>query len=157
MFPSRPAASAAFPATPEGARSARRYAVGHLAAEGFPPSSEVSGTVALLVGELAANAARHARVPGRAPGHGFRLRLVLVQDRGGVRIEVTDASPVLPPPVPGLPSPTAESGRGLPLVALFADRWGADPHPPTGKTVWAEVATAPSPPPVSPIFDIIDV
>ncbi|MQS09011.1 hypothetical protein FNX48_018025, partial [Streptomyces sp. IF17] len=106
VFPSGPAASAAFPATPEGARSARRYAVAHLAAEGFPSSSEISGTVALLVGELAANAARHGRVPGhvpdRAPSRGFRLRLAVAPDRGGVRIEVTDASPALPPPVPRL-------------------------------------------------------
>ncbi|WP_323380082.1 ATP-binding protein, partial [Streptomyces alkaliphilus] len=85
-----------FPATPEGARSARRYAVAHLAAEGFPSSSEISGTVALLVGELAANAARHGRVPGHAPSRGFRLRLAVAPDRGGVRIEVTDASPALP-------------------------------------------------------------
>ncbi|MCE7080055.1 ATP-binding protein [Streptomyces sp. ST2-7A] len=133
--------------------------MGHLAAEGFPASSEVSGTVALLVGELAANAARHGRVsghvPDRVPSHEFRLRLAVAPDRGGVRIEVIDASPALPPTVPRLPSPTAESGRGLPLVTLFAARWGTDPHPPTGKTVWAEVSTAPSPSPASPMADNI--
>jgi hypothetical protein len=26
----------------------------------------------------------------------------------------------------------------------LADRWGTEPHPPGGKTVWAEVAIRPS-------------
>ncbi|MQS06981.1 hypothetical protein FNX48_007285, partial [Streptomyces sp. IF17] len=50
-------------------------------------------------------------------------------------------------------TPTAESGRGLPLVSLFADRWGTNSHPPTGKTVWAEVSmrtVGEEPAPVSP-------
>jgi hypothetical protein len=35
---------------------------------------------------------------------------------------------------------TQKPAGGLLLVAAFADRWGTDPYPPGGKTVWAEVA-----------------
>ncbi|EYT83913.1 regulatory protein, partial [Streptomyces sp. Tu 6176] len=61
---------------------------------------------------------------------------------GGVRIEVTDArGEQLPttPPYPEGPSTEAESGRGLLLVEALADRWGVQPYPPGGKTVWAEI------------------
>lgn len=34
----------------------------------------------------------------------------------------------------------SESGRGLLLVADLADRWGTEPYPPSGETVWAEVS-----------------
>ncbi len=34
--------------------------------------------------------------------------------------------------------PDDESGRGLLIVAALADRWGSEPYPPSGKTVWAE-------------------
>lgn len=34
----------------------------------------------------------------------------------------------------------AESGRGFLLVTALADRWGVEPYPPGGKTVWAECA-----------------
>ncbi|NJP99091.1 hypothetical protein HCK00_00550 [Streptomyces sp. PLAI1-29] len=106
---------------------------------GHPPSTDVSCAVALVVGELAANAVRHGRVPGRD----FRLQLRLDEAAGLVRIEVTDAAgarrlPATPPP----PGPDGESGRGLLLVDSLAARRGSEPRHPTGKTVWAEVPTA---------------
>ncbi|QIB47791.1 ATP-binding protein [Streptomyces aureoverticillatus] len=35
--------------------------------------------------------------------------------------------------------PDDESGRGLALVAAFADRWGTEVGPEPRKTVWAEL------------------
>jgi anti-sigma regulatory factor (Ser/Thr protein kinase) len=105
---------------------------------GHPPASDVSCTVALVVGELAANAVRH----GRVPGHGFGLRLTLDEPAGLVRVEVADAAAAKRPPASAPPScPGGESGRGLLLVEALAVRWGSAPRRPVGKTVWAEVAT----------------
>lgn len=81
--------TAQFPSTPRGARLARRGAVRHVAEWGFPPASDTSCTVALLVAELASNAVRHGRVPGRD----FRLRLTLrpaPTQTQTIRIEVSD-------------------------------------------------------------------
>jgi hypothetical protein len=37
-------------------------------------------------------------------------------------------------------APDAENGRGLALLAAVTDRWGVDPEPRGGKTVWFECA-----------------
>lgn len=62
-----------FVSSPRGARLARRLAVRRMEEWGYPPVSDASCTVALVVGELAANAVQHGRVPGRD----FGLRLTL--------------------------------------------------------------------------------
>ncbi|MGY3202553.1 ATP-binding protein [Streptomyces sp. TE5632] len=127
---------AQFASTPRGARLARRLAVRCLEEWGHPPASDVSCTVALVVGELAANAVRH----GRVPGHDFRLRIALDEVAGLVRIEVADAAAAKRPPVvPPSSCPEGESGRGLLLVDVLAECWGWEPREPVGKTVWAEV------------------
>lgn len=125
--------AALFGPTPRGARLARRVAVRHLAEWGHPADSDLSCTVALLVAELAGNAVRHGRVPGRD----FRLRLVLEARR--VRVEVSDASSAVPPTAVRVPGADDVSGRGLVLVDVLADRWGVEERVPVGKTVWAEV------------------
>ena len=125
-----------FTSSPRGARLARRVAVRRLEEWGWPSVSDTSCTVALLVGELTANAVHHGRVPGRD----FRLHLGFEPEAGTIRIEVSDACPKLPPATPPLLSPCDESGRGLLLVDILARRWGAVPRDPVGKTVWAEVA-----------------
>lgn len=104
---------------------------------GHPSASDVSCTVALVVGELAANAVQHGRVPGRD----FGVRLVLDVTAGLVRAEVSDAATDKRPPLatPVTP-PEGESGRGLLLVDVLAERWGWEPRQPVGKTVWAECA-----------------
>ena len=108
---------------------------------GHPPESDASCAVALVVGELAANAVQH----GRVPGHDFRLGLSLDETAGVVRIEVADAAATRQPPaVPPTAYPDGESGRGLLLVDLLAARWGWTPRHPVGKTVWAEVQTVAS-------------
>jgi two-component sensor histidine kinase len=105
---------------------------------GRPPASDASCAVALVVGELAANAVRHGRVPGRD----FFLRLILDEVAGLVRVEVADAASTKRPPT-STPTalPVGESGRGLLLVEALAVRWGWAPRHPMGKTVWAEVPT----------------
>jgi anti-sigma regulatory factor (Ser/Thr protein kinase) len=109
---------------------------------GHPQASDVSCTVALVVGELAANAVRH----GRVPGHDFGLRLALDAAAGLVRIEVADAAAAKrPPTAPPSSYPEGEGGRGLLLVDVLAVRWGSAPRRPVGKTVWAEVPIEASP------------
>lgn len=119
--------------TRRGARLARLLAAKQLRT--WPVSPAVTDRAEQIVAELAANAARHGRVQGRD----FRLTLTLDDVTGTLRIAVTDTRgeklPVLRPD----PQPDAESGRGLLLVTALADRWGTEPYPPTGKTVWAEV------------------
>jgi len=135
-----PPLAARFASSPRGARLARRLAVQHMEEWGHPPASDASRTVALVVGELAANAVQHGRVPGR----GFGLRLALDAVAGLVRVEVADAASAkrLPtvPPSSSPSSPENESGRGLFLVEALALRWGSGPRRPVGKTVWAEVS-----------------
>ncbi|MEU9579739.1 MULTISPECIES: ATP-binding protein [Streptomyces] len=127
--------AAQFRSSPRGARQARHCAVRRLAEWGHPPACDLSSTVALLVGELAANAVRHGRVPGRD----FALRLTLDEPAGLARVEVVDASETPPPRTAGQAPVDDESGRGLVLVDALATRWGSCPREPIGKTVWAEL------------------
>ncbi|MFJ4818210.1 ATP-binding protein [Streptomyces sp. NPDC088801] len=122
--------------SPRGAQLARRHAVRWMEERGHPPASDVSCAVALVVGELAANAVQHGRVPGRE----FGLRLALDRAAGVLRVEVADAASAkrLPTAAPSS-CPDDESGRGLLLVDVLAVRWGSAPRSPVGKTVWAEL------------------
>lgn len=129
-----------FSATRRGARLARYLAVQQLDVWGYPYGGEVSDSVALIVGELAANAATHGRVPGRD----FELRLMKLPGSarpGTLRIEVADTRTEKRPPSLGVfapPPPDSEAGRGLVLVTAVATRWGVlDRHP--GKTIHAEL------------------
>ncbi|MUT89757.1 ATP-binding protein [Streptomyces sp. Z38] len=115
--------------TPRGARLARLLTTEQLRTWGLP-----SHPAELIVGELAANAVTHGRVPGRD----FRLLLYVVGDT--LRIEVTDTRGDRLP-CPQHSADDAASGRGLLLVEALADRWGVVPGPPPLKTVWAEVGT----------------
>jgi anti-sigma regulatory factor (Ser/Thr protein kinase) len=133
--------TAQFPSTPRGARLARRHAVRWLEALGYPPESDVSCSVALVVGELAANAVQHGRVFGRTVG----VRLTADVAAELVRIEVADAAgDRRPSAVPPSASPEGESGRGLLLVDVLSLRWGWTPRRPLGKTVWAELPLKPA-------------
>ncbi|MGV9229051.1 ATP-binding protein [Streptomyces nigra] len=121
--------------TRRGARLARLLAAGQL--RSWEVSPGVTERAEQIVAELAANAALHGRVHNRD----FRLALTLDTATGLLRIAVTDArGESLPSFAPNLePSLDAESGRGLLLVTALADRWGVEPYPPGGKTVWAEL------------------
>jgi anti-sigma regulatory factor (Ser/Thr protein kinase) len=142
--PARPAAR--FPhftvllsSTRRGARLARLLTEAHLRRWGLP-----TDTASHLVGELAANAVTHGRVPGRD----FRLLLHVIGDT--LRIEVTDTRGDRLPALKD-PGADAESGRGLLLVGALADRWGLTEERFPRKTVWAELSfPAPEPAPTDP-------
>ncbi|MFI9160938.1 ATP-binding protein [Kitasatospora aureofaciens] len=87
--------------------------------------------VLLMVSELVTNACLHA------PGGPRELRL----DWDGVRlrVEVVDASPVLPR-LAGAGDPSRPGGHGLRVVDRLARAWGAGPDD-GGKLVWLEVGS----------------
>ncbi|MFD5749487.1 ATP-binding protein [Streptomyces sp. NPDC127033] len=84
--------------------------------------------VLLCVSELSTNALLH----GVPPGRGFRL--FLRYDGDVLRVEVHDSGPGVPEVVG---AGDGEGGRGLLLVAAYADRWGVSERRP-GKVVWCE-------------------
>jgi anti-sigma regulatory factor (Ser/Thr protein kinase) len=90
---------------------------------------------ALAMSELVTNAVLHARTPIHV-----RVRAV----GSGVRIEVEDGNPYLPPVQAARPedllSNASMTGRGLALVAAVCDGWGSESTG-MGKVTWAEVGT----------------
>jgi anti-sigma regulatory factor (Ser/Thr protein kinase) len=126
-----------FSSTRRGARLARRLAVQQFIEwTGLPHDSDATRAVALVTAELVSNAVTHGRLPGRD----FRLTLLLLPR--SVRIEVTDARPerLVRHPTAVPTPPDASSGRGLLLIAAYAERWGCEARDAYTKTVWAEVA-----------------
>ncbi|MFF0108010.1 ATP-binding protein [Streptomyces hirsutus] len=121
--------------TRHGARLARLLTYEQLRA--WETSPDVTDRAEQIIAELAANAALHGRVQGRH----FRLALAHDPAAGVLRLAVTDArGDRFPLPVTDSDrSPNDESGRGLLIVTALADRWGTEPYPPGGKTVWAEL------------------
>jgi anti-sigma regulatory factor (Ser/Thr protein kinase) len=113
------------PSAPRSIRLVRRYAVDSCIALGW---GDCADTVALLVSEVATNAALHA--------YGPQIRVRVVEHRGRLRVEVFDSSPVLP--LPRRARSGAENGRGLALVEALAVRWDVDTRP-DGKTFWFEL------------------
>lgn len=113
------------PAGPGASARTRRLTRSVLESWGLGGLGEVAEQ---LVSELLANVVRHTG------GRSFGLRMT--RRPGGVRIEVRDPSRALPCLIIG--DPTDESGRGLQLVNLLADRWGADLMS-RGKSVWFEL------------------
>jgi anti-sigma regulatory factor (Ser/Thr protein kinase) len=87
----------------------------------------------LLLSELVANAALHARTQ-------IGVRIELKPDC--LHLAVTDGSPQQP--TMRHYSDDATTGRGLALVSALALRWGVDANPDGTKTVWAEVGADPS-------------
>ncbi|MEV6678520.1 ATP-binding protein [Streptomyces erythrochromogenes] len=120
-----------FTSTCRGARLARQLALVELHGWGFPESTALSADAGLLVAELAANAVRHGRVPGRD----FELKLTLLEEL--LRIEVSDARRDRRPAVQPH-AYQAESGYGLRIVDAVAADWGVTERI-VGKTVWAEL------------------
>jgi anti-sigma regulatory factor (Ser/Thr protein kinase) len=113
---------------------ARRLVQRTLTNWGCPPGT-VDDAV-LVCAELAANAVRHAHVPGTA----FGIRLTLTS--AACLVEVSD--PLTTPPRfgtgGGVTDFDAECGRGLALVTALSSARGHRLAPNgTGKTVWARV------------------
>ncbi|MHA6762978.1 ATP-binding protein [Streptacidiphilus sp. PAMC 29251] len=113
------------PAGPDSSARARRLTRSVLESWGLGGLGEVAEQ---LVSELVANVVRHTG------GRSFGLRVSRRQ--GGVRFEVRDPSRALPCLIIG--DPDDDSGRGLQLVNLLSDRWGADLMS-RGKSVWFEL------------------
>ena len=129
--------------TRRGARLARLLTYEQLRAWEVSPA--VTERAEQIVAELAANAVLHGRVQGRD----FRLTLTLDHPAADVlRVAVTDVrGDRLPTVVSDFETPPdSETGRGLLLVTALANRWGTEPYPPHGKTVWAELALGPCEP-----------
>ncbi|MCT7353381.1 ATP-binding protein [Streptomyces sp. 15-116A] len=126
-------------ATARGARLARHLAAEQLTSWGWPYDTDGNRTASLLVAELATNAIRH----GRTPGRDFRLRLTLFPEPPTLRIELTDTRPDHRPPTSGTLTPATpdqETGRGLLLIETLSTHWGTAAGDPYTKTVWCEVA-----------------
>lgn len=116
-------------AGPEAVPRARRMVAGALADSGLHGRS---GDAQLVVSELVTNALLHGQAPV----------VVRVEASGElVRLEVDDASNL--PLVRPVTSTEAITGRGLSLVSALVDRWGVE-RTAHGKTVWAELTTAPA-------------
>ncbi|MCK8681296.1 ATP-binding protein [Streptomyces lichenis] len=121
-----PGYSETLPCDPRSASAARRLVRVALAVWGLP---ELAGDAGLVVTELVANAARHAR--------GRPVRVAVERPAANrVRVSVADGSKV--PPEPRQPRADDERGRGLVLVNALAAGWGTEPLA-TGKRVWAEL------------------
>ncbi|MET7905787.1 ATP-binding protein [Streptomyces sp. NPDC005355] len=134
-----------FTSSRRGARPARRLVVRRLEEWGIPRDSDASHGIALITGELTANAVSHGRLPGRD----FHLRLSVQPPPAPdghrtpvtARIEVSDARDERRPELrdPAAEADNQEGGHGLLLVDALASKWGVAERS-IGKTVWCEYA-----------------
>jgi anti-sigma regulatory factor (Ser/Thr protein kinase) len=120
-----------FAADPARLASVRDFAVEAAAALGSRVDPDI---VAVVVGELAANAVVHQR-------HEAEMQIT-VTPLGGLQISVCDPDPAMPRMAEGEPWDVT-GHRGLQLVAALADSWGVDPLG-EGKRVWAVLVPEPA-------------
>lgn len=109
---------------PHEARAAVRSAL-----DGWGVPGPVVDDAVLAASELVANVVLHARTTGS-------LDIELGLTRAWLRLSVTDGSST--PPLARLADGSAESGRGLAILAALSDRWGIEPFV-DGKRVWIEI------------------
>lgn len=122
--------SIVLPAMATSAGEGRRFVAATLESWGLSGCSDL---VVLLVSELVANVALHART---------EAVLALSHSGGRLRAQVCDHSPQLPVRRHyGLASST---GRGILLLETLASEWGVEPRA-DGKCVWFVVDTTPVP------------
>lgn len=137
-------ATATFDGSFESVSAARGFVGGVLREWGDERVAEEAG---LVVTELATNAVIHAR---------SKFSVSVRQSDDVLRVAVTDTSPRSP--VARSRSNQATTGRGMRLVAAFAEVWGVDRHS-DGKTVWATLRRIPgrstgAPPPTPPTLPL---
>jgi anti-sigma regulatory factor (Ser/Thr protein kinase) len=113
------------PATARSVPEARQHVVTTLQQWGY---GGLVDTARLLTSELVTNAVLHART---------EMTITVEDSDHGVRVSVTDASPV--PPSLRRHSTTATTGRGLRLLDRLAREWSVDDDN-GGKTVWFTLA-----------------
>jgi anti-sigma regulatory factor (Ser/Thr protein kinase) len=87
----------------------------------------------VLVSELVTNAVVHS--------HSSLITCTLMITGGLLRIEVTDQGASPTAPVVRHAADDEMTGRGLLLVSLVSQAWGASPAIPQGWAVWATVRT----------------
>lgn len=114
----------------ESVRGARAFVRATLGAMGI--AGATVDDAELIVSELVTNAVVH-----RGDGVGPDAMVKLIAIEAGLRIEVHDASPLVP--VQRAESSGTEHGRGLVIVDGLADRWGWE-RTAAGKFVWCELA-----------------
>jgi anti-sigma regulatory factor (Ser/Thr protein kinase) len=93
---------------------------------------ELGSTAEIVASELATNAVQHAHSP---------FRISIARSPGVIRIAVRDTS--FDPPEHVRDDARHDGGRGVRLVAALSRAWGTRDEA-DGKTVWAEVARAPT-------------
>lgn len=98
-------------------------------------STDAVDVAELLGSEVLTNAVRHGAPNGA-------VSLSVTASDGALRVTVTDGGATLP--VVREPAADAVGGRGLQLVEALAAAWGVQPHLPTGKSVWFELALTPA-------------
>ena len=126
-----PKAQVTLPASVSSVPTARHFVESILSGWGL---RDLGWTATLIVSELAANAALHAR------GEEFSV-MISTEGDGGIRLEIHDTSLRLPQQ--RRYSDDATTGRGLKLVSELAQEWGVEPTA-TGKTVWAVLRAQPA-------------
>ncbi|WP_330461833.1 SpoIIE family protein phosphatase [Streptomyces sp. NBC_00820] len=138
------------PLAPGSARSLVRAAFGEWTARGLVADGAVArlrDDAMAVVSELVTNAVVHA---GTEVEVEWRL-----EESGAFVVEVSDHHPARPPRDPSGGDPAGDSpeyGRGLRLVATFAESWGVTYR--TGaKTVWARLPAGGRPEPDGPAAD----
>ncbi|MGW4164178.1 SpoIIE family protein phosphatase [Streptomyces sp. NPDC004788] len=118
------------PSDPSAVSPVRTQAAARLRSWGL---EDVGFTAELVLSELITNAIRYGRPP---------VRVRLIHDRVLI-CEVSDGSSTSPHLRHA--TDTDEGGRGLFLVAQFAQRWGTR-YARRGKTIWAELPVSPDGP-----------
>ena len=131
-FPDQPTASCLLSGAPESVAVSRGFTRATLQAWGL---TALSTAAELVVSELVTNALRHAVPAARRPAAARPVRLRLIAQPPLVMCEVSDPGGGIP--VLREPSPAAESGRGLHVVAAYSERWGWNLRDGGGKIVWA--------------------
>ncbi|KPC70647.1 ATP-binding protein [Streptomyces coelicoflavus] len=133
-------ASVTLPSDPASVAAARTYVVGTLAEWGLPADTDLSGTVRLIVSELATNAVQHTL--GQSPT--FTVDLVLDRDER-LRIGVTDSHPRFPKRLPA--AVQQDNGRGMVIIRWLTAECGGKlrvrPTREGGKTVSIELPWTP--------------
>ncbi|MFD6878871.1 MULTISPECIES: SpoIIE family protein phosphatase [unclassified Streptomyces] len=127
------------PGDPSAVSRVRGAGAAQLAAWGL---EEISFTAELVLSELITNAIRYGSAP---------VRVRLLYDRNLI-CEVSDGSSTSPHL--RYAATTDEGGRGLFLVAQYAERWGTR-YTDRGKVIWAELSLTAGPEPTAgPALDL---
>ncbi|WP_345570946.1 ATP-binding protein [Streptomyces plumbiresistens] len=131
-------AARSFCADPAGLQHARHFARKVLDEWGL--TAYIDDAV-IVIGELIANAARHALQPDGHDETTATAWLGLVRRQQAVICAVADPSPCAP--TLQHPEQLSESGRGLQIIEALSASWGCSQPQASGKMVWARVSTPP--------------